>query len=464
MPPKVTFRTGPELEAAGATTAEVRAEHQAVWARMDYLMRANGGDLPADAAREYEALEKVLGSIASSQRMRQTADEDVAIAKAMAKQWAAINAANGVFLEERGGVYLEERGRREWVRDSDGVRAVVRPGERFAEHPVVAHAARQNAQRDEALIGVHGGVGEQIRAAISTSSGSAIVPTLWSGDIIDKARNYSAVFQAGAQLVPMDAKIVQIGRLTGDPTSAFRAESATITASDPTFDNVTLTATSMSCLVKGSMEWFQDAENANAVVVDAIAKSMALQLDLVALFGGLTTGNEGFSLTSPPNPRGILPALLALASTSVLGGVTNGTAQTTGSYWNEVLDTIFTVRDYNESPNALIWNSKLARQYAKAYDTTGQPLATPADVEALQRFVSNQIPSFTSGTMTSRATDLFVGDFTQLLVGQRLAVTVQPLVERYADSGEIGLIAHWRGDVQPARPRAFAVYRYLQGA
>jgi HK97 family phage major capsid protein len=59
--------------------------------------------------------------------------------------------------------------------------------------------------------------------------------------------------------------------------------------------------------------------------------------------------------------------------------------------------------------------------------------------------------------------DLFVGDFSQLIIGQRLDFTVQTLVERYAELGQIAIIAHWRGDIGLARPRAFAVYRYLKG-
>jgi hypothetical protein len=49
-------------------------------------------------------------------------------------------------------------------------------------------------------------------------------------------------------------------------------------------------------------------------------------------------------------------------------------------------------------------------------------------------------------------TDVFAGDFTQLLIGQRLDLTVQTLVERYAELGQIGIIAHWRGDVGITRP------------
>jgi HK97 family phage major capsid protein len=349
-----------------------------------------------------------------------------------------------------------------WIRAADGLPAVAEPG-RFAEHPIVRSESQRMSQQEQSVIGQHGGIGNLIRS-MSTSSGSAIVPTLWASDIIDLARQHAAVLKAGAQVVPMNAKTVEIGRLTADPTAAFRSEGSTVTASDPTFDNVTLTATTLSALVVGSLEWFQDAANVDQVVEDAIAKAIALAIDEAALFGGLETGDEGFSLASPPSPDGVLSALLADASSSVLGSATNGTTQTATSYWDEILDLIFTVRDFNEEPNAILWNSKAARQYAKAYDTTGQPLQIPADVTALQRIVTNQIPSFTSGTMTDRSTDVFAGDWSQLLIGQRLGLTIQTLTERYAELGQIGIVAHWRGDVQLARPRAFAVYRYLQGS
>jgi HK97 family phage major capsid protein len=66
--------------------------------------------------------------------------------------------------------------------------------------------------------------------------------------------------------------------------------------------------------------------------------------------------------------------------------------------------------------------------------------------------------------MTSRATDVFVGDWTQLLVGQRLDLNIQTLTERYAELGQVGIVANWRGDVQVAWAKAFSVYKCLQGA
>lgn len=350
-----------------------------------------------------------------------------------------------------------------WVRAHDHRPATVVRGQRFADHEVVAGHASARAAADAAVVGQHGSFGNLVRA-MTTSSGSALVPTMWAGDLIDRARNASAVLRAGAEIVPMDAKTVQIGRLTGDPTAAFRTEGSTITASDPTFDNVTLDAKTMSALVVGSLEWFADADNVDEIVSEAVAQAIALQLDLTGLYGGITAGAGSINLATPPNPRGVLGTLNAVASSSVLGGTTNGTAQTTGSYYNELLDLLYTPRQYNEEPTALIYNAKLGLQYAKAYDTTGQPLQAPAAVAQVPALVTNQIPSYTQGTMTNRATDVFAGDWSKLLIGQRLELTIQTLTERYAENGQIGIVAHWRGDVAVARPRAFAVYKGLQGA
>ncbi len=352
----------------------------------------------------------------------------------------------------------------QWVRTDTMAPAALRSGERFTEHSVVQGSAQRSAGAEAAVLAQYTGLGEMIRALATTGGGSAVLPTAWSGNLVDLARNQSAVMQAGASVIPMESKTVNIGRLTADPTAAFRTENSLITASDPTFDNVTLTAQTLSAEVIGSMEWFQDADNAESLVLNALGKALAQRIDLVALYGGIVAGAGSINLPTPPNPRGVLAALNATLSANVLGAGANGTTQTAASYWSEVLDTIYTVRDRNEDPTALIWNTKLGRQYAKATDTTGQPLQLPSDVADLPRYSSNQIPSYTQGTMTGRATDLFVGDWSQLLIGQRLGITIQVLTERYAEYGQIGIIAHWRGDVQPARPGAFAVYRSIQGA
>src|SRR5258707_5671871 len=102
-----------------------------------------------------------------------------------------------------------------------------------------------------------------------------------------------------------------MGRLTTDPAAAFRAEGSAITPADPVFDSVQLTATSLTCLTVASLEFMQDAVNADATIEEAIAKSMALALDLNCIYGGITTRAEGVSPANPPNLLGILAEPLA---------------------------------------------------------------------------------------------------------------------------------------------------------
>ncbi|RKO24500.1 phage major capsid protein [Pseudarthrobacter phenanthrenivorans] len=413
-------------------------------------------DLTPTEAQEFEGLMTEIDAYRSQAERLEAFEADV---RSTEQSLSRIPGGPGSGTEARG----VDRSA-QWVRTNTMAPAALRSGERFTEHSVVQGSAQRSQGAEAAVLAQYSGMGEMIRALATTGGGTAVIPTTWAGQMIDLARNQSAVMQAGASIIPMDDKIVQIGRLTADPTAAFRAENSLIAASDPTFDNVTLEAKTLSAEVIGSMEWFQDADNAESLVVNALSKALAQRIDLVALYGGITSGAGTINLPTPPNPRGVLAALNATLAANVLGNGANGTTQTAASYWSEVLDTIYTVRDRNEDPTALIWNTKLGRQYAKATDTTGQPLQLPADVEDLPRYSSNQIPTYTQGTMASRATDLFVGDWSQLLIGQRLAPTVKVLTERYAEYGQIGIIIHWRGDVQPARPGAFAVYKAIQGA
>ena len=345
------------------------------------------------------------------------------------------------------------------VRDRPGQQAAVRADQRFIDHPVVAELRAQRRAGEDAATAMFGGLGEMVRS-LTTSGTSAVVPTVWASEIIDIARANAAVIKAGAQIMPMDALTVQIGRLTADPISAFRTEGSAITASDPTFDNVTLTAKTMNCLVIGSMEWFADAQNADQLLMNAIGKSIALQLDKVALYGGITTGAGTISLATPPNPRGILATLNAVKPANVLGGLVNGTVPTN---YNEIVDLDFQVENANENPTGMILPSRLAQKYAKFYDTMNQPLRKPDAVLDFEWFTSNQIPTYTQGTATT-ATDVFLGDFTELIIGQRLDMQIQVLTERYADLGQIGIVATWRGDIAPARPGAFAVYKCIVGS
>ncbi len=356
----------------------------------------------------------------------------------------------------------------EWRRSADGRNAVVERGQRFADHEVVRNEANRNSERDRIIVGQHGNFGQYLRA-MTTSGASAIVPTVWSTNVIDKARNASVMFQAGAQLVPMDAKTVQIGRLTGDPAPAFKTEGSPVTPGDMTFDYVQLVATSLSALVVVSLEFLQDGVNAGSLIEDALGKAMGLEIDKAVMFGQLGatgTNDEGaaYGLASP-YPKGILKNLNDNAPGNVIGSFpTNGTAQTAATPWLEMLAGIYKPLRSNEKCSAIVSNVALRQQYDGMVDTMYNPIRKPDIIANMPWLVTNAIPSYTRGTMTSRATDVFFGDFNQVLVGQRLGLEIRVLNEAYAANGQVGLLAYWRGDVQVARPAALSCYRALQGA
>ena len=355
-----------------------------------------------------------------------------------------------------------------WIRTADGKPATVARGQRFADHDVVRAELERNSERDKIITGQHGDFGQYLRA-MTTSGASAIVPTVWSTDIIDRARNATVMFEAGAQTVIMPAKTVQVGRLTADPSPAYKTEGNAVTPGDMTYDYIQLTATSLTALVVTSLEFLQDAPGSSEMIQAALAKSMALELDKAALFGQLGctgTNDEGaaYGLASP-YPKGILKNLNDNLAGNVIGSFpTNGTAQTVGTPWTEMLAVYYKPLRGNEKVTAIVSNIALQQQYNGMVNTLYDPIRMPTVLANTPWLTTNAIPSYTRGTMTSRATDVFAGDFSQVLIGQRLGLEIRVLTERYAENGQVGLLAYWRGDVQVARPAALACYRALQGA
>lgn len=57
----------------------------------------------------------------------------------------------------------------------------------------------------------------------------------------------------------------------------------------------------------------------------------------------------------------------------------------------------------------------------------------------------------TTGTMSS----LYAGPWSYMMVGVHLDLMTRPLVERYADLGQVGLFSLYRGSVRTANPQAF---------
>src|SRR4051794_31888568 len=277
-------------------------------------------------------------------------------------------------------------------------------------------------------------------------TGGYMLPAPLSAQIIDLARNQTRVLQAGAGLVPMPNKTLDMARWEQDPTATWHTENALIPASDATLGRVRLDAKALTTRVVASRELLEDAPGIENELRNAFARQFALTVDYAALYGA---GVD-------PEPRGVKNT--AGITTINYGGANGGVPISYGS----VIDAIGALEDVNETPRGIIWSPRTGRTFARLTDSTGQPIQMPDVVANLPRYATAQVPNnLTLGTSTDTS-DAFVADWSKLLVGVRTGLQIQVLTERYSDAGQIGFLAWWRGDIAVARPKAFCVLKGIR--
>jgi len=293
---------------------------------------------------------------------------------------------------------------------------------------------------------------EELRALAEGSMGGGgyLVPTPLSLTLIDLLRNEAQVIRAGAVTVPMDSATLRMARLAGDVTSSWKAENSPITYSDNNFEQVLFTAHTLCSATKISVELLEDSAPAvDSIVSNSIAKSMALGLDYGALYG------DGLS----DNPTGIKN------QTGVTVTPVNVMAEVVPS-WTPFSVAAATLMGYNvKGPFSAIYSARTAGDLDLLKDSLGQPLRQPPLVEAIAKFVSNQVPNNLSAgsPLVSNTSDIFVGQFDECMIGMRTSLAME--VSRVAGDTtgsaftnlQVWVRAYLRADVQLRHPKAFNV-------
>lgn len=273
------------------------------------------------------------------------------------------------------------------------------------------------------------------------SAGGYTVPFLLSAELIDRLRAKAHVIRAGARTLLLDAgKSTTLAKITADPAAAWTAENGTVTASDPTFGALTFTPQTLIALVKVSRQLVEDSLNIEAALTAAFARSMGGELDRVALFG---TGTA-------PEPRG-------LKNVSGVGSYSMGTNGAALTNYDPFVSTMQTILDANGPlPTAAIMAPRTFASIGKLKDTTNQPLARPDVLKGISFLESTVCPvNETQGT-SSIASRVFMGDFTELVVGMRQGIRIEVLRERFSDNFQYGFLCHMRADIGVLHPESFA--------
>lgn len=103
-------------------------------------------------------------------------------------------------------------------------------------------------------------------------SGGVLVPSQFANTIIDLRDKYG-VFRQNVQVVPMTSDYLEMPRVTGGTTAYFLAENGAFTESEPTWDNISLTAKKIGVMTRYSSEI---AEDAAISIADWLANESAL--------------------------------------------------------------------------------------------------------------------------------------------------------------------------------------------
>ena len=291
--------------------------------------------------------------------------------------------------------------------------------------------------------------GVELKAAMGVGTGAAggfLVPEPLSADVIDRARAQARVLQAGARTIPMTASTLKIARVTGDPSAAWKLENAAGPASDMTLDRVEMTARTLVSHVKASVELLEDSENAQDVIERSLGAALALELDRAALRGSGTA----------PEPRGIRNA----TGVNIQSMGVNGAALTNYDPFSTAVQTI---QAANGQPGAIIYSPRTAGVLDRLKDTTNQPLRPPPSFEERAKLPTSQIPeNLTHGTATT-ATEAYVGQWDELLIGVRRELVIE-VSRQAADSTDsawrqlqVFIRAYLRADIALAQPSHFTV-------
>lgn len=118
------------------------------------------------------------------------------------------------------------------------------------------------------------------------SAGALIGDDFQSGSFIELLRNRMALAGTGVRILTGLSGNLVIPRQTADANASWASESGTISDSDPTFGQITLSPKRLGALTKITNQMIaQDSIGVEALVRDSILSSIALKLDATALHG-----------------------------------------------------------------------------------------------------------------------------------------------------------------------------------
>ena len=289
----------------------------------------------------------------------------------------------------------------------------------------------------------------ETRAIAKATSGGNLVPTDHLGaGFVDILRNRSVVMLAGATVLPGLVGDVAIPRRTGSASTAWLGEAGTVSPSDPTFDQVTLSPKSVATRVDMTRKMLlQSTPEIEQLTRNDIAEGLALAVDFAALFGS-GSGDE---------PRGVAN-VVGIGSVAIGA---NGGAPT----WAHVVELEGVVGAANADGEgaAYVTNSRVRARLKTTEKASGTAIFVWPDVggdatlNGRRAFVTNQVPSNLTKASGSDLSAMIFGNFQDLLIGEWGTLDLTAEGVTLGDSGGLTVRGFFDVDVAVRHPESFAL-------
>lgn len=293
---------------------------------------------------------------------------------------------------------------------------------------------------------------EEERAVMTEGSlgnGGYTVPAQYAAQWIDLARNQTFTKKAGAKLVPMDSNSLRYPRQLSDPAMSWRGENVAISSNGLTFDAVTFQTKTLAAIVSMSVELFEDsAPQASQIVVNALTKGFAVEMDRVAFRGSAGNGE----------PVGIVN----VAGTN---SIANGTDGAVIANYDQLQDALADVATNNGNPEncAIVMSPRSFYKFGKLKDTQTNPLRIPSTLQNVPQYMTSIVPNNLTVGASTDCSQIVVGDWNESAFGVRTNLTIE--ATRVGSDGtnnafsqlQVLIRGYLRCDFQVFRPNWFTV-------
>ncbi len=322
-------------------------------------------------------------------------------------------------------------------------RSYAQPRERAkgtdAARCLIALAASRGSKRDAAdfVEKRYGHDGQVAARALATSIGSAggfLVPPEMSEEVIELLRPASAVMALNPNILPMPSGNLMIPRVQSGASANYVGENQPITASQPSFGALQLSAKKLAALVPISNDMIRFASpQTDAIVRDDMVRSVAMRADLAFIRG------SGGSF-SPMGLKSFAAAPALAGGNVIAAGVLVGSAYASQSQGNAIQALATVTGDLSRAELALenanipmsrpgwIFSPRTKSYLMNIRDGLGNQIYYKEMSEGMLRGkpfkVTTQIPNNLPAVATDGATatmdgsEIYLADFSEVFIGE----------------------------------------------